>query len=198
MRRAKQVSPTREIEHMSSAAPCPVYTLLDVMTHDCAYAATGNGLASLWLFSHVPVLFTATSTCRPDGYQARGYERNLVGEMLMLPRSATAARERNLAAVNKPVLEDVNSTLRYGAHFGSVTSLALPPRRGLSSEPSMDVGALGRPLGAPRGRQIAPDGSPGPPKCEVQWLSEQPTFLRTESRLATPERALLRRDRLCL
>ena len=42
------------------------------------------------------------------------------------------------------------------------------PRRGSSSEPSMAVGALGRPPGAPRGRLVAPDGSPAPPKCEVQ------------------------------
>ena len=36
--------------------------------------------------------------------------------------------------------------------------------------------------GRPRGRLVAPDGCPGPPKCEVQYLlSEQPTFLRTSS-----------------
>ena len=65
----------------------------------------------------------------------------------------------------------------------------------------MAVGALGRPPGAPRGRLVAPDGSPGPPKCEVQFcsllLSEQPPFFEQRA-LATPERALLRRDRLGL
>ena len=35
-------------------------------------------------------------------------------------------------------------------------------------EPSMAVGALGRPpAGRPRGRLVAPDGSPPPPKCEL-------------------------------
>ena len=33
------------------------------------------------------------------------------------------------------------------------------------------IGALGRPPGAPaRGRLVAPDGSPGPPKCVFQVI----------------------------
>ena len=51
------------------------------------------------------------------------------------------------------------------------------------SEPSMGPsGHSGGRQGRPRGRLVAPNGSPRPPKCEVQYLlSEQPTFLRTAS-----------------
>ena len=63
----------------------------------------------------------------------------------------------------------------------------------------MAVGALGRPPGAPRGRLVAPDGSPGPPKCVKFNNYRVNSQLFCEWRaLATPERALLRRDRLGL
>ena len=57
-------------------------------------------------------------------------------------------------------------------HQGRILiEFTLYPPRGLSSEPSMAVGALGRPPGAPPGPPgVAPDGSPGPPKCDVCFL----------------------------
>ena len=60
---------------------------------------------------------------------------------------------------------------QHSRHKRTLYLLLTPfPRRETSSEPSMAVGALGRGgrQGRPWGRLVAPDGSPGPPKCEVQ------------------------------